>query len=301
MKNLILIFFVVTISMNVKSQEVEVFAGTVERYPMMSSEYLDSRNVDVWLPEDYDPSRQNGYPVIYMHDGQNLFDEKFGYGGMTWGVDEVLTVLQRINKVEPTIVVGIWNTSKRWREYMPQKPFETLSNELKEKIMSEKKGGPVSDAYLKFLVKELKPFVDKKYNTLPDKENTFIMGSSMGGLISWYAACEYPEVFGAAGCVSTHWPGAVPEGPDEIPQAFFNYLDKNMKPGNQQRIYFDFGTETLDAFYEPLQKRADKVMRANGFDYGNNWTTRKFSGHKHDEASWNKRLHEPLLFLMGKE
>ncbi|HKK10890.1 MAG TPA: alpha/beta hydrolase-fold protein, partial [Bacteroidales bacterium] len=232
---------------------------------------------------------------------QNLFDEKFGYGGMTWGVDEVLTVLQRLNKVEPTIVVGVWNTSERWREYMPQKPFESLSDSLKARLRSEQKGAPMSDAYLKFLVKELKPFVDKKYNTLPDKENTIIMGSSMGGLISWYAACEYPEVFGAAGCVSTHWPGAVPEGPDEIPQAFFSYLENRMKPVNNQRIYFDFGTETLDAFYEPLQKRADSVMRRNGFEEGKNWITRKFVGHRHDEASWNKRLHVPVLFLMGSE
>lgn len=80
-----------------------------------------------------------------------------------------------------------------------------------------------------------------------------------------------------------------------------NYLDKKINPGNKQRIYFDFGTETLDAFYEPLQKQADSVMLRNGFEEGENWITRKYAGHKHDESSWNKRLHEPLLFMMGKE
>jgi len=283
------------------SQEImEVFAGKVDRYDSMPSQFVEARHVDVWLPEGYDKSRREGYPVIYMHDGQNLFNRNFGYGGMTWGVDEVLTMLQRLDRIEPCIVVGVWNTSKRWLEYMPEKPYHSLDDDLKKRIRESQKGEPVSDDYLKFLVKELKPMVDEKYNTRPGKASTCIMGSSMGGLISWYAACEYPDVFGAAGCLSTHWPGSISDIDERIPQSFTDYIRKNLKAENGQKIYFDYGTETLDASYEPYQLKVDKVMKQNGFVEGKNWLTKKYPGHDHSEISWNKRLHVSVLFLMEK-
>lgn len=289
---------------NTQAQEsqkpLNVFAGNVDRYPKMESEFLESRNVDIWLPEGYNPERAEGYPVLYMHDGQNLFDGSLGYAGMTWGVDEVMTMLQRVGKIEPTIVVGVWNTPKRWQDYVPQKPFEALDGELIKKIKDVKVEGSQSDAYLKFLVKELKPFVDKRYNTRPERKSTYVMGSSMGGLISMYAICEYPEVFGAAGCVSTHWPGTVPFVSEQVPEKFLAYLQENVNPNEQGKIYFDYGTETLDAQYEPYQFKADKIMMDKGFVRGYNWITVKFPGHVHNENAWKERLHVPILFLMGK-
>lgn len=141
--------------------------------------------------------------------------------------------------------------------------------------------------------------VDKKYNTAPGKPSTYIMGSSMGGLISWYAACKYPEVFGGAGCLSTHWPGIIAEADERFPQSFINYISKNLKAENDQKFYFDYGAETLDANYEPYQLKVDKLMKKNGFKEGKNWITKKFVGHENAEIYWNKRLHVPLLFLMG--
>ncbi len=105
------------------------------------------------------------------------------------------------------IIVGLWNIgANRWGEYLPQKPADTPAGRaFAARFADRLPGERYSDAYLRFLVEELKPFIDAHYSTRPDQPNTFVMGSSMGGLISLYAICEYPQIFGGAGCVSTHW------------------------------------------------------------------------------------------------
>jgi predicted alpha/beta superfamily hydrolase len=148
-----------------------------------------------------------------------------------------------------------------------------------------------SDAYLKFIVEELKPFVDRTYRTRPDRAHTSVMGSSMGGLISAYALCEYPEIFGGAGCVSTHWPTG--DG------AVIDYLAQHLPKPGTHKLWFDYGTATLDAQYEPYQVRMDMVMQAAGYTPGRDWITRKFEGAEHSEKSWRDRLDLPLKFLLG--
>lgn len=139
-----------------------------------------------------------------MHDGQMLFDSTINWNKQEWGIDETAGRLITENKIKDCIVVGIWNTSKRHSEYFPQKPFQLLSQEQKDKVNKELQAlgrtteifQPVSDNYLKFIVEELKPFIDRTFSTLPGRDHTFISGSSMGGSISMYAICEYPGVFG---------------------------------------------------------------------------------------------------------
>ena len=149
-----------------------------------------------------------------------------------------------------------------------------------------------SDEYLKFIVTELKPFIDANYATAANLSNTFIIGSSMGGLISLYAASEYPEVFGGAGCVSTHFP--LGEG------VILEYMKKHLPSPKNHKIYFDYGTETLDAQYEPYQTEADKIMKKKGYKKDKNWITRKFPGEEHSEKSWRKRVDVPITFFLGK-
>ena len=151
----------------------------------------------------------------------------------------------------------------------------------------------ISDLYLKFLVTELKPYIDSNYRTRTDRQNTFVMGSSMGGLISAYAITEYPEIFGGAGCVSTHFPlgdGAIVE-----------YLSNKLPDPSTHKIYWDYGTETLDHNYEAYQKLMDSHGYAAGYVEGENWMSRKFEGHEHSERAWRARVHIPLIFLLGKE
>lgn len=266
--------------------------GTVKRHAAFASKLVEPRNVDVWLPPGYDREPKKRYAVLYMHDGQNLFDPATSYGGVDWGVDEVMTMLIAEGEVRETIVVGVWNSPKRFLEYMPQRAVPNGDASALEGIPAEMKGPILSDAYLKFLVHELKPFVDATYRTRTGRDDTFVMGSSMGGLISLYALCEYPKVFGGAGCVSTHWPAG-----DGI---VVEYLKKFLPRPGSHKIYFDFGTETLDAKYEPYQMRADDVMRRAGYRENRDWMTRKFTGAEHSERSWRQRVDVPLIFLLGR-
>jgi predicted alpha/beta superfamily hydrolase len=204
--------------------------------------------------------------------------------------------------------VGIWNNgAKRHPEYFPQKPFESLTQIQRDTITAQlQKAGrtkeifkPYSDLYLKFLVTELKPFIDKNFSTKPDQKNTFITGSSMGGLISMYAICEYPKIFGGTTCLSTHWPGTFSATNNPIPDALVNYLQANLPNPKDHKIYFDYGDQTLDAMYKPFQEKVDVVMKAKGFTI-KNWETKFFPGENHSEAAWGKRLDIPLLFLLKK-
>ena len=283
-----------------------VSSGTVQHIDSFPSENISKRHVEIWLPESYDANKK--YPVIYFHDGQNLFDSTKTWNKQEWMVDEVMGKLMKENKIREAIVVGVWNTvDGRFFDYFPRKPFDKLPDDFKEELKTgirekmEKgkfSGEPRSDDYLKFLVEELKPYIDTHYPTQKDRENTFLAGSSMGGLISMYGICEYPAVFGGAACLSTHWIGTF-DANTPIPQTFINYLGDNLPDPKTHKIYFDYGTESLDAYYEPFQLQADSVMKANGFD-SSNWMTKKFEGDGHLERAWQKRLHIPMEFLLGK-
>ena len=173
-----------TVSKNVKLIDTAFFM------PQLNT----SRRIWIYLPPGYKDSKKH-YPVMYLQDGQNLFDEMTSAFGQEWGVDECLDSL--IAKGKPAcIVVGIDNgQATRMSEY---NPYEfTWKDSTQSQIIL-----PKGDAYLRFLMSTLKPFIDKKYRTLSSKENTVIAGSSMGGLISYYAALKYPEVFGKAGVFS---------------------------------------------------------------------------------------------------
>lgn len=267
--------------------------GQLLRYAAFPSENIKPRPVDVWLPPGYDDGGGARYPVIYMHDGQNLFEPGLAYAGVDWGIDEAIVRLMQAGTTGGAIVVAPWNSARRRSEYMPQKPLTTPAlREQVRRFAAENGALPFSDLYLRFLVEEIKPFVDATYRARPGRDTTFVMGSSMGGLISLYALCEYPRVFGAAACVSTHWP--IGEEP------LLAWFGASLPSPGRHRIYFDFGTETLDAQYEPYQARMDEQMTAAGYQRGVDWETRKFEGAEHSEVSWRERAEIPLAFLLSK-
>ncbi|MFZ4726072.1 MAG: alpha/beta hydrolase [Paludibacter sp.] len=281
-------------------------AGKIDFYESFQSKYITERNVEVWLPEGYSTNKK--YAVLYMHDGQMLYDANTSWNKQSWDVDDVATKLMHEGKVKDFIVVGVWNGGKtRHSDYFPQKPYMSLNQDQKDFVNNQLQVSgrtnekedfePNSDNYLKFLVLELKPFIDKKYAVNKDKAHTFVAGSSMGGLISMYAICEYPNVFGGAACLSTHWPGIFSVENNPIPDAFVNYLKLNLPNPKNHKIYFDYGDQTLDALYPPLQKKVDEVMKTKNFS-DKSWITRFFPGEEHSEKSWNKRLNIPLEFLL---
>ena len=268
----------------------------IERIPDIASRFVQARHVDVWLPAGY-PQPGTRYAVLYMQDGQNLFDPKNSYGGVAWEVDSTLAA--RGPAVRPCIVVGIWNTDRRFLEYAPARPYAAMSAAARARIGQERPGQPLSDAYLKFLVKELKPYVDKHFQTSPRRADTFVAGSSMGGLISLYAALEYPNFFGGAACFSTHWPLSLKENTFDFSTAMLGYLGQKLPRHHKPRLYFDYGSATLDARYQPHQLRVDSLLRAQRYDT-TVWTTRRFPGAAHNEAAWKKRVGPALQFLLGR-
>lgn len=272
--------------------------GTFTQIKQFKSQYVNSRNIDIWMPKDV--SKEKRYSVLYMHDGQMLFDSTNTWNKQEWKVDEVMTKLIKENKINDCIVVGIWNDGTyRHADYYPEKSLEFLPDTLKDRIINnDLKGKPNADNYLKFMVEELKPYIDSIFPTLTGTNHTFIAGSSMGGLISMYAFCEYPNVFGGAACISTHWPGSFYNQP-LIPESFLNYLSKSLPYSGDRKIYFDYGTETIDKYYEPWQLKVDKIMNEKGYTK-TTWITNVFPGADHSEKSWSARLEFPILFLMGK-
>ena len=279
------------------------FAGQIKRIENFPSKYVASRTVDIWLPINYSETKK--YQVLYMHDGQMLFDAKTTWNKQEWGVDEKMDSLAQKKAIKEVIVVAVWNIPTiRHLNYFPQKAIDFLSDSDKKFVIDEAKKINLdltqisSDNYLKFLVSEVKPFIDSHFSVYTDKENTAIMGSSMGGLIAMYAVCEYPEVFGGAACMSTHWVGTFSPENNPIPKAFADYMRVNLPAAKTHKMYFDHGTLTLDALYGPFQKEIDAVMKEKGYDE-TLWKTLVFDGAEHTEQDWFKRLDVPLLFLLG--
>ncbi len=305
MKNFLLFSLFLCLCQQLTAQLPQAASGTIQRFENFPSKYVSPRHVDVWLPEGY--STREKYAVLYMHDGQMLFDSATTWNKQEWGVDETMSRLLAAGKIRNCIVVGVWNAGKtRHSNYFPQKPFESLPESLQDSLLHIAKRDPQSglfaiavnsDHYLHFLVHELKPFIDSRFSTKKDRKNTFIAGSSMGGLISMYAICEYPKVFGGAACLSTHWPGTFAVENNPIPDAFFQYMRTYLPNPKTHKFYFDYGTATLDALYEPFQIKADQVMSAKGYT-AKNWITRKFEGEDHSERAWRGRLGIPLEFLL---
>jgi enterochelin esterase-like enzyme len=299
------LFVLVLLFANISTLVAQVSVGKIQRIENFGSQFVDPRNIDVWLPDDY--SKKERYAVLYMHDGQMLFDSTTTWNHQEWGIDEIMNKLLKEKIIRNCIVVGIWNNGKyRHPEYFPQKALEYLTKQEKQDLLNYSTGdskepilqnGPISDNYLKFIVNELKPYIDQNFFTLTDRTNTFIAGSSMGGLISMYAICEYPDVFGGAACLSTHWPGTFKAENNPVPKAFLAYLTDHLPSSDKHKIYFDYGTKTLDAMYKPFQTKADEIIKKKGYT-NVNWITKEFPGEDHSEKAWRKRMAIPLTFLL---
>lgn len=242
--------------------------GTVRYYHNFSSPLLKyTRNVVVWLPPSYFKQPHKKYPVLYAHDGQNIFDHTNG-AGEEWHMDETADSLMRKGKIQEFIIVGIANTKDRWVEYS---------------------GTAEGMNYIKFVATELKPFIDKNFRTLKDKANTAAIGSSMGGLISFYMVWHYPQVFSKAACLSS---GFYFDDGHILEKA-----EKGTQRLNGSKIYLDCGGLDLDKDFLPANERMNNILSKNS---AIRLMYRYFPKDKHNEQAWSDRLAVPFLFLFGK-
>lgn len=284
----------------------QIFAQDNGRFidlgPIATDEIAPPKVV-VWLPPGYDTGKGR-YDVVYMHDGQNLFDPRRSNFNKVWAADKSALRLIASGKVVPFIIVGIDQPGvDRWRQYFPKPMLGYVSAATRARLVAQGNGKPVmADAYLRFLVGELKPTIDQKYRTKKGREHTHIAGSSMGGLISLYAISRYPEKFGSAGAVSTHLPLGDPNWTEaerqDILAAWRKYAKLELGKPKGRRIWFDYGTETLDAFYQPYQENLDAALEANGWKRGRDFQSTRYSGAAHEENAWAARMDDIFSWML---
>lgn len=251
------------------------------------SQFVDeSRNVVVWLPPGYDDNPDRRYEVIYMTDGENLFDPRIASWGVDWGVDEAMIRGVENGDFEPAIVVGAWSTAQRGIEYSPWHRARD---------------------YARFLIEELMPRVNAEFRTKTGPDNTFAMGSSMGGLFSYYLVKNHSDVFGACGCVSSHfalneqnlagYAGLDPRKADTTPYILLDIAGGDTISGG--RFFFDYGTETLDSTYHDDHEPVRAWFRRQGLREGRDYRFGRYDGADHSERAWRARVGDQLEWLLG--
>lgn len=245
--------------------------GEAEYHKNFVIDGLKPRDIFVWLPPGYESETDKHYPVLYMHDGQNLVDPRTSNTFIDWQVDETADSLIRNDEIEPIIIVGINNTGNRGTEYSKT---------------------PLGELYMKLIVNVIKPFVDKNYRTLPDRLNTAVGGSSMGGLISFILAWDYPEIFSKAACFSPAF-------------SFkdFNYVDEVRNYTGKKRnlmFYIDNGGIGLESILQPGIDEMIEVLKNKGYNEGRDFFLFIDKDAEHNEAAWAKRMWRPLKLFFAK-
>ena len=287
----------------------QVSAGRIVAWPALDGGAAGRMSVWVWLPPGYDAHRRQRYPVLYMHDGQNLFDRALTKFDQEWGIDEAIPRMVRQHELRAWIVVGVQSPRSRYDVLFPAKLLPLLPPDFQQRVRTLDSGDPkgpfASDAYLKFLVGTVKARVDATFRTLPGRADTAVMGSSMGGLMAFYAMAEYPAVFGQAACVSMHVALGSPtdNGADhaasakEVASAFDRYLATSAMLPGVNRLYIDHGSKTLDGSYGPYTDALVPLLHRRGWVDAPNFEFRTFTGAEHNETAWRERIDIPLAFL----
>jgi len=262
------------------------WSGDVRHLGRVESWWLgNARDVWVYLPPGYDREAPRRYPVVYFHDGQNVFDAATAFAGVEWGADETLERLVAQGAIRSVIAVAVANTPERLQEYSPVND-------------PSRGGGGCADLYVKFLAKELKPRVDSEFRTLTGLAHTALIGSSLGGLLSLYGGLAAWEKFGLVGAMSP----ALEWGDHDIEHRYEHAPTAQLP----LKLWVDMGTheDGAESAESPnvleLRRFRDLLVR-RGYVEGVSLATAEADGALHDEASWAARLPEVLRFLFPPE
>lgn len=232
---------------------------------------LEPRDIVIWLPPSYLVNPEKHFPVLYLQDGQNIIDPATSSFGYDWRFDEVADSLIKLGEIDELIIVGIYSTQFRWQEYSP---------------------GDTGAFYMKLVVQKIKPLIDSLYRTIPQRENTFVGGSSMGGLISFMLVWEYSEVFSKAICVSPAY---------KIRN--INYVadvNSNEEGKKTIKIYIDNGEVGLESELQPGIDEMLIALQNKKYKKGDELFWYKYKNAQHSERDWSKRVWRMLKFLFDK-
>lgn len=246
--------------------------GEVRYHRNFTYKNILPRDIIVWLPPNYNEDLKRHYPVLYMQDGQNLFDPGNSFTGIDWGADETADSLIKNDIIEPMIIIGISNTTDRKEEYSPTK---------------------IGYTYMQFVVHRLKPFIDSLYRTLPERENTAVGGSSMGGLISFLLAWNYSDYFSKAACFS---PAFMYEEND-----FTHIVHDYHGVKKDITFYIDNGGAGLEEILQPGVDKMSSELAKKGFIKNKDLFVVIDSAAEHNELAWSKRIHNPLKIFFPKK
>ncbi|MFN8671189.1 MAG: alpha/beta hydrolase-fold protein [Candidatus Sericytochromatia bacterium] len=251
--------------------------GSIIRHHLGSSNLNNSRDIDIYLPPSYNKDRNKHYPVLYMHDGNNLFYPEIAFAGKPWKINKTVDMLINTGLIQEIIVVGIHNTIGRNYEY--------TWDQMKYRNGFVEGGGGYK--YSKFIINEVKDYIDRELRTLPDRNNTAIAGSSLGGLISYYLALYYPNIFGKTAIISPSlwWSHGKP-------------LLDSRAISNNLKIWLDMGTQEGHSNIEMTRFMRNELYK-KGYREGYNLGYLEDRGGKHNEVSWGNRFHLPLIFFFG--
>ena len=289
-----------------------VYPGSSTRLVVSSDAMGDRLTVDVWFPPTYSAVSSQGFPVVYAHDGQNLFDPSISFANVAWELDSTGARLAEEGRIQAPIIVGIHNRGSkdlRPNDYFPEKAIRYIPETDGSLIWTTCASGFSGDEYAAFVATELKPLIDHLYNTDSGRDHTFTVGSSMGGLASLYLFCEYPEVFGGAASLSTHWIGSCEMNSDYSLQpdpvcagALLDYMAACLPDPEGRRLYLDQGTAGWDADYLEYESAARDIAGNRGYSIDNGTLmTYDAVGAWHNEWFWQKRAYRPLTYLLGKQ
>jgi predicted alpha/beta superfamily hydrolase len=252
-----------------------VSGPNLRKHENFRSRFLrNQRDLIVYLPPDYDAQPERRFPVLYLHDGQNLFDGATSFiPGMDWHVGQTADQAISAGVVEPLIIVGMYNTRARIREYTP--------------THVPKLGGGRADRYAKFVIEEVKPFVEGEYRTVNGPQNTGIGGSSLGGLVSLYVGLRLSNIFGkiAALSPSVWWN-----------QRVMNRFALEYEAQPRPRIWLDVGTREGGRTVQDVEQFRD-VLLQKGWQLEQDLHYARIEGAEHNEAAWAQRVGPFLRFL----
>ena len=289
----------------------DVSFGELENF-VIESDY-DTRKIQIYYPNN--KMIDSDTLFIFMNDGEELFNAAESWHNMEWGIDEKIEQMNLNENELNFVIIGINSAkkgnrffvdeTKRYAEYFPKESIPYFDSGFKKRRYQEWVNNN-NLYYLEFLTEDVIPFVEDKFDISLNNKNLGIIGASMGGLSALNALIEHPDLFGFAGCISTHWVGIKPleyfllpfvgkiDGDNDTANAIISYIEDNITNIDDQKIYFDHGTIGLDSLYSTPQRRVNKILDSKSKDY----KYLVFDGYDHYASEFGSRFDGVLEYLV---